>query len=150
MGGGSPGGAPQPGVSSVIAVDTSVWIDWFAGHKTPQVDYLAHCLELGSEDFALVDITLTEVLQGLRHDKDVQRVERSLEDFLVLRLANLADFRAAAAMYRDARKRGITVRSTIDCLIAAACIREEAELLHSDKDFTQLAKVSPLSIVDLG
>lgn len=133
----------------MIAVDTSVWIDWFADRPTPQVAYFAGTLELESEDFALVDLTLTEVLQGLRHEKDVRRVEQKLSAFTILRLSDLADFRAAAGLYRAARRNGVTIRSTIDCLIAAVCIREDVELLHSDKDFDRLADLSVLSVVDL-
>ena len=132
----------------MIAVDTSVWIDWFADRSTPQVEYFAGVLELESEDFALVDVTLTEVLQGLRHDKEVRRVERELSTFTILRLSHLADFRAAAGLYRAARRRGVTIRSTIDCLIAAVCIRQDVQLLHSDQDFNRLADLSTLSVVD--
>ncbi|HEV8560627.1 MAG TPA: PIN domain nuclease [Actinophytocola sp.] len=133
----------------MIVVDTSVWIDWFADRSTPQVEYLAGCIEIRSEDFALVGLTLTEVLQGLRHDKDVRRVERHLASFPILQLEHVADFRAAAGIYRAARRRGITIRSTIDCLIAAACIRADLELLHSDRDFDQLAELTTLNVVDV-
>ncbi len=133
----------------MIAVDTSVWIDWFADRSTPQVEYFDGVLELESEDFALVDLTFTEVLQGLRHEKDVRRVEQKLSTFAVLRLSHMVDFRAAAAIYRAARRKEITIRSTIDCLIAAACIREDVPLLHSDKDFDRLAQLTTLSVVEL-
>jgi predicted nucleic acid-binding protein len=132
----------------VIAVDTSVWIDWFKDRSTPQVEYFDGVLKLESQDFALVDLTFTEVLQGLRHDKDVRRVERKLSSFTILRLSHMADFRAAAGLYRAARRTGITIRSTIDCLIAAVCMREGVQLLHSDKDFDRLADLSELSVVD--
>jgi predicted nucleic acid-binding protein len=133
----------------VIVVDSSMWIDWFANHDTPQVKFFADSLEAVSESFALVDLTYTEILQGLRHDKDVRRVEEVLARFDVLPLTHMADFRAAAGLYRGARQRGITIRSTIDCLIAAVCIRTDYSLLHSDKDFTRLAEVCQLSVVDL-
>jgi predicted nucleic acid-binding protein len=133
----------------VIVVDSSVWIDWFASNSTPQVDFFADCLESVSESFALVDLTYTEVLQGLRHEKDVRRVEQVFSAFEVLPLAHMADFRAAAGLYRGARQRGVTIRSTIDCLIAAVCIRTDYRLLQSDKDFERLAELSQLSLVDL-
>lgn len=131
----------------MIAVDTSVWIDWFAGRDTPAVRFLADHLEHVSEDFALVDVTLTEILQGLRTEADARRVERDLASFEVLRLQDLADVRAAAGLYRAARRQGLTVRSTIDCLIAAVCIREDVALLHNDVDFDRLAELSTLDVV---
>jgi predicted nucleic acid-binding protein len=133
----------------VIVVDTSVWIDWFDDRSTPQVEYFADCLERSSEDFALVDLTFTEILQGLRDDKDVRRVERDLSVFTILGLSHMSDFRAGAGLYRAARKQGFTIRGTIDCLIAAVCIREDVPLLHSDKDFDRLAKLTTLSVVDV-
>ena len=133
----------------MIIVDSSVWIDWFAGKSTPQVEFFADSLEAVSESFALVDLTYTEVLQGLRHEKDVHRVEQVFAAFEVLPLTDMADFRAAAGLYRGARRRGITIRSTIDCLIAAVCIRTDYPLLHSDKDFERLAQLSQLSLVEL-
>ncbi|HEV2778004.1 MAG TPA: PIN domain-containing protein [Actinophytocola sp.] len=132
----------------MIVVDTSVWIDWFADRSTPQVEYFADCLERTSEDFALVALTYTEILQGLRDDKDVRRVERNLSAFTILGLSHMSDFRAGAGLYRAARKNGFTIRSTIDCLIAAVCIREDLQLLHSDRDFDRLAELTTLSVVD--
>lgn len=98
---------------------------------------------------ALVDLVLTEVLQGLRDDRDAKRVEARLTKFDILRLTHMADFRAAAGLYRAVRSKGITIRSTIDCLIAAVCIREDVPLLHSDKDFDRLAQLTTLSVVEL-
>jgi predicted nucleic acid-binding protein len=104
---------------------------------------------LEDEDFALTDVVFTEVLQGLRTEAEVAQVERRLDEFDILRLETLADFRAAAAMYRAARHEGVTIRRTGDCLIAAVCVREGVPLLHSDKDFDRLADVTALSIVDV-
>jgi predicted nucleic acid-binding protein len=134
----------------MIAVDTSVWIDLFRENGTPQARFLERSLNLEDEDFALTDVVLTELLQGLNTERHVLRMERRLADFAVLRLEDLADFRAAAAMYRAARQEGITIRRTTDCLIAAVCVREGVSLLHSDVDFDRLATVTPLSVVDIG
>lgn len=134
----------------MIVVDTSVWIDFFADRHTPQVGYLLRCLDGGEADVALTDIILTEILQGLRTDREVQRVDERLSVFEVLRLQDLADFRRAAALYRSARRQGVTVRRTNDCLIAAVCVREQVPLLHTDSDFDHLARVTELSIVATG
>jgi predicted nucleic acid-binding protein len=132
----------------VIVVDTSVWIDLLRGNQTPQTRFLKTSMRLQEEDFALTDVVLTEILQGLR-EREVLKIERYLSDFRVLRLQTLADFRAAAALYRAARDHGITMRSTTDCLIAAICVREGYPLLHSDKDFNRLADATSLSVVEV-
>ncbi len=95
---------------------------------------------------ALTDVILTEVLQGLRNESDVDRVERSLEACDVLRLETLSDFKPAAGLHRTARRRGLTIRKAMDCLIAAVCIRESVPLLHNDRDFDRLASCTDLLI----
>jgi predicted nucleic acid-binding protein len=133
----------------VIAVDTSVWVDFFRAHPTPAVVFLRTCIAEQPDEVALVDLVVTEILQGLR-EEDVPRVEARLSKFVVLRLEHMVDFRAAAGLYRAAKQNGITIRSTIDCLIAAVCIRADIPLLHSDKDFDRLAKLTTLSTVGVG
>jgi len=133
----------------VIVVDTSVWIDLLKGTQTPQTRFLKRSLSFEEEDFALTDVVFTEILQGLGSEKEVAKIERYLAEFDVLRLQELADFRAAAAMYRETRQQGFTIRRTSDCLIAAVCVREGVPLLHSDKDFDRLASATLLSVVDV-
>lgn len=134
----------------MIVVDTSVWIGYFADRDTPHVAYLAQLLENDAGiDVCLTDIILTEILQGLRTDKDVKRVEERLAVFEVLRLLDLSDFRRAAALYRSARRQGVTIRRTSDCLIAAVCVREQVALLHADSDFDHLASVTDLEIEEV-
>ncbi len=134
----------------MIVVDTSVWIDFFAGRDTAQVIFLLRRLDQQDDEIALTDLILAEILQGLRTDRDVQRVEDRLSVFPVLRLSDLSDFRRAAALYRSARQRGITIRRTSDCLIASVCVREQVQLLHGDRDFDRLAEVTDLRIVRAG
>lgn len=129
----------------MIVVDTSVWIDFFRGTASPAVA-LFTSLITDDAGIALTDVILTEILQGLRSESDVRKVERRLSPFEVLRLDNLDDFRRAAALYRTARRKGITICRTLDCLIAAVCIREGVALLHADADFDRLASCSPLRI----
>jgi predicted nucleic acid-binding protein len=133
----------------VIVVHTSVWIDFFAGRETAQVAYLTGRLENGDEDVGLTDIILTEILQGLRTDREVRRVDDRLSVLEILRLRDLSDFRQAAALYRSARRAGVTIRRTSDCLIASVCVREQVRLLHADSDFDRLAKVSDLDVLVL-
>ena len=132
----------------MIVVDTSVWVDLLRGTTTPQTKFLKRSLRFEEEDFALTDVVFTEILQGVGSEREVAKVERYLADFDVLRLQDLADFRAAAAMYRALRQQGTIIRRTSDCLIAAVCVREGLPLLHSDKDFDRLASATLLSVVD--
>ena len=129
----------------MIVVDTSVWIDFFRGISTPKVEQFVALLDADA-GIAITDVTLTEILQGLRTESDVRRVERRLAFFDVLRLVDLEDFRRAAALNRGARREGIAIRRTLDCLIASVCIREEVALLHDDADFDRLASCSDLLI----
>jgi predicted nucleic acid-binding protein len=127
----------------VIVVDTSVWVDFFRGADVPHVATLVALVDR-DEDVRLTDLVLTEILQGLSSDGDLARVERRLGFFDILRLETLDDFKRGAALYRTARTSGVTVRKTIDCLIASVCIREGAPVLHNDRDFDVLASCSDL------
>ncbi len=133
----------------MIAVDSSVWIDFLTNPTTPQVNLLDGYLSHNPSEIALVDIVLTEVLQGLPR-QHAHRIESLLLDLDVLHLKWISDYRAAAGLYRAARESGVTIRSTIDCLIAAVCIREQATLLHTDVDFDRLAALSELSTIHVG
>lgn len=132
----------------MIAVDSSVWIDFIAGRPTPQSLFLKQSLLREPGQIALIDVVFTEVMRGL-HDKDVQRIEANLLQLTVLRMEWLRDFRAAAGLYRAARKSGVTIRGTVDCMIAAVCIREGALLLHTDADFDRLSEISELATIQV-
>lgn len=129
----------------MIVVDTSVWIDVLAGRRTRQA---LRCVELieGGEPVALTDVIFTEVLQGLGSEDEAELVERHLRAFAVLRLEDLEDFALAASLYRIARNAGVTIRKTLDCMIAAPCVRTGAPILHADADFDRLASCTPLRI----
>jgi predicted nucleic acid-binding protein len=129
----------------VIVVDTSVWIDVLNGRDSPQA---LRCVELieGGEPIALTDIVFTEILQGFRSDREARLVEGHLKAFPVLRLDGLEDFALAAELYRRARRAGVTIRKTLDCLIAVPCVRSGAPILHADADFDRLAECTPLRI----
>jgi predicted nucleic acid-binding protein len=122
----------------LIVVDTSVWIDVLAGRRTKQARRCVELIERG-DPVALTDVVFAEILQGLSSDEDVKLVERHLRAFPILRLEGLDDFALAANLYRDARRQGVTIRNTLDCLIAAPCVRTGAPLLHADADFDRLA-----------
>jgi predicted nucleic acid-binding protein len=129
----------------MIVVDTSVWIDVFNENATPQARRAVELIEDG-EPVALTDVILTEILQGLRTEEEARLVESRLCAFPILRLDGVEDFVLAAELYRSARRAGVTVRKTLDCLIAAPCVRTGAPLLHNDADFDRLASCTPLRL----
>jgi predicted nucleic acid-binding protein len=133
----------------MIVVDTSVWIDVLNDNAT---EVASRCVELieSGEPIALTDVIFTEILQGLGSEEDVRLVEEHLRAFPILSLDGLADFALAAELYRSARRVGITLRKTLDCLIAAPCIRTGAPLLHADADFDRLATCTALRLYPLG
>ena len=131
----------------MIVVDTSVWIDVLNEVDAPAATRCVSLIE-GGEPVALTDVILTEVLQGLSDEQEAREVERHLRAFPVLQLESLDDFALAAELYRAARRHGITIRKTLDCLIAAPCVRTGAPLLHADNDFDRLASCTALRIYE--
>lgn len=129
----------------MIVVDTSVWIDVLNGNDTPQAVTVVDLIEQGAP-VALTDIVLTEVLQGLRSDREARSVEAHLLAYPLLRLNAIEDFVLAADLYRTARRAGVTIRKTLDCLIAAPCVRADVPLIHADRDFDLLASCTALRI----
>ena len=117
----------------MILVDSSVWIDYLRGVETKQTDRLDGML--GLEPLAVGDLILTEVLQGTTTDKDFKDVLKLLEGLDVVPLGGQAVAVQAARHFRALREKGITVRKTIDCIIATRCIMDGMTLLHSDRDF---------------
>jgi predicted nucleic acid-binding protein len=118
----------------MILVDTSVWIDYLAG-RTSQKGEVLH-ISLGSVEFAIGDLILAEVLQGVREGPGLRALEARIRAFRVMPLCGEAIARAAAANYRKLRSKGITIRGTIDVIIATWCIENGVPLLHNDRDFT--------------
>lgn len=113
--------------------DASVWIDFLRDRFTPQVDRLQGLFE--SDRLAVADLTVTEVLQGIGREKNLHTAERLLGRLPLIKIADWDVAIAAARNYRLLRARGITVRGTIDSLIATRCIQDNYALLFSDRDF---------------
>ena len=117
----------------MILVDSSVWIDYFNGQSTPQVEILDNLL--GAQPVAIGDLILAEVLQGFRQDSDYTTAKRLLNSLTVFNLLNSDLAIQSADNFRALRKQGITIRKTIDVIIATFCIQENHALLFSDRDF---------------
>ncbi len=129
----------------MILVDTSVWIDFFAGRDLLHVANLEQLI-LNNEDLALCGIILTEILQSIADDTTHRRVQRYLTPLIMLPMPE-AVFIRAANIYRNLRKQGITIRKTNDCIIAATALEHHCLLLHNDKEFLPIAKHYPLKVV---
>ena len=117
----------------MIFVDSSVWVDYFNGKQSVETD----CLDslLGKEPVGLGDVVLVEVLQGFRRDQDYKIAKDLLTTLAGFTLGGQEMAIKSADNFRLLRKKGITVRKTIDVLIATFCINKNLPLLHSDKDF---------------
>ena len=127
----------------MIVVDTSVWIDFFRGNKSIQHRTLHQLIE-AEEDIALTETIITEILQGIKNDKDYKKLKPFLLEFPILRPKGTETYLKAAQIFRDCRKKGKTVRKTADCIIAAICIENKQTLLHNDGDFDQIASCTTL------
>ena len=117
----------------MILVDSSVWIDYFRGAQTPQVDLLDGMF--GRTRLAVGDLIVAEVLQGVRDEREFNLVRKTLDTFTQIDLAGYDIAVKAARNFRALRAQGITVRKTIDSIIATRCIEDGHTLLHDDRDF---------------
>ena len=128
----------------MVLVDASVWVNYLRGTSTRQCEWLDR--HLGSEPLGLTDLTLCEVLQGCP-DRQAGRVAARLMALSVLPTGGAELALAAAEHYRLLRRRGFTVRKTIDCWIATFCLREGHSLLHDDRDFEPFERYLGLEVV---
>jgi predicted nucleic acid-binding protein len=122
----------------LIVVDSSVWIDFLNGRNAPHVRRLRAVL--GTDEVIVGDLMLCEVLQGLGSERAAREVEALLRRFEIVPMAGEEIAVIAARNFRSLRKRGITVRKTIDLLIGAWCIENRRPLLHNDSDFRPMAR----------
>jgi len=129
----------------IILVDSSVWIDYFRGQTTQETEMLDGLL--GSDVLTTGDLILAEVLQGFGNDREFEQAKALL---MTLELENLGGQKIAiqaARNYRNLRARGITIRKTIDSLIATWCIENGSQLLYSDRDFDPFCKYLGLKTI---
>jgi predicted nucleic acid-binding protein len=117
----------------MLVVDSTVWIDYFNGVENPHTDYLHNIVD--QLPILVGDLILAEVLQGFRNDSDFEQARWALGKYLQAEMVSPALALQSAHNYRLFRRKGITVRKTIDSLIATYCIENEHELLHTDSDY---------------
>ena len=129
----------------MILVDSSVWISFFNAQQNVQAAVLKTLIE-NDEDVCLSVHILMEILQGFRADKAFQQVYGYLRMFPIADLGGMPSYVAAAQIFRRCRKKGITIRRGMDCIIAQTAIENDLVLLHDDADFDRLSSVIPLKI----
>jgi len=117
----------------MLVVDSTIWIDYFNGLESLQTNYLHQIAD--QTPILIGDLILAEVLQGFRDDNDFETARRALGKFIQVEMVNPELALQSARNFRLLRRKGVTVRKTIDSLIATYCIENEHDLLHNDSDF---------------
>lgn len=122
----------------MIIVDTSVWIDYFNGKLSEETDSLDKML--GNQEIFLGDLILTEILQGFQEDRLFREAQNILENFPIVPMLGMPLAIQSAKNFRTLRKRGVTVRKTIDVMIGTYCIEKHIPLLYADRDFAPMVR----------
>lgn len=130
----------------MILVDSSVWINYFNGVINPKTDLLDKLLD--EEIIAIGDLIYTEVLQGFKEEKDFKRAKRLFDGLLFFEMLGKDQSVSTIKNFRFLRSKGITVRKTIDMIIATFCIENNTQLLHNDEDFDLIAEYLKLDIYE--
>jgi predicted nucleic acid-binding protein len=120
-----------------VLVDTSAWVDYLNGQPTPAAAAIATVLE-GSDDIYTCGIVVTEVFQGLRRDPGRAQLAQFFAQMTFLEPSGIDLYLKAAEVYRQLRERGITVRSTIDCLVVAIAAEAGCQVLARDRDIDRI------------
>ena len=129
----------------MVLVDTTAWIDFFGGRPEPHVAALQGMIE-DNENLCVCGVILAEVLQGIRSDADYRKTKDYFEAMIFLPMRKTI-FVRSADLYRALRKKGITIRKPVDCMIASVAIENDLLLLHNERDFDQIAEHSELNVV---
>ena len=129
----------------MVVVDTTVWVDYINGADKPACDWLDREIDL--QRIGLTDLTLCELLQGVREEAKADALHTSMMRFVLIPTGGEALAVASAKNYRKLRSKGVTVRKTIDCLIATCCLVQGHSLLHNDRDFDGFEKHLGLRVI---
>ncbi len=126
-----------------VLVDSTVWIDFLRGKVTPQTATLDQCLQ-NRDDLCCCGFVLAEVLQGVRTESEYVATKRQFETLVYLE-DDRSTFELGATVYRELRRKGVTIRNSIDCLIAAVVIQHGVHLLENDRDYRYIDQHYPLN-----
>ena len=128
----------------MVIVDTSVWVDFLKGRETAGVVHLEHLLNT-EVDLFTSGIIVQELLTGIQEKRIRNEVKKDLELFITV-MPSLGTHVRAAEIFDGCRKKGITIRSIVDCLVAALAIEYDLTVLHSDRDYKWISQVYPLKV----
>ena len=126
-----------------VLVDSTVWIDYFSGRETAQTTRLEQCFQ-NRDEICHCGFVLLEVLQGIRDEKELITVKQQFENLIYLE-DNRSTFELGATIYRELRRKGITIRNSIDCLIAAVVMQHDVAFLENDRDYRFIDELFPLN-----
>ncbi len=129
----------------MVIVDSSVWIDFLNRKQTPQTGWLRSAMAGGN--IGLTTLVLTGVLQGIRFENRFRAAEQLFLTMSVFEIVSVSLAAHAARNYRALRARGVTVHSTVDCLVATFCIQNGHRLLHCDADYNFFEQHLGLKVV---
>ena len=129
----------------MILIDTSAWVEYFRATGSAAAVEVRRLLSEATDDVAMCEPVAMEVLSGAGDDVTYAKLERLVNGFPSLAVDDSIDFRAAAQIYRAARRAGRTIRSVNDCLIASIAIRHGAQIVHRDSDFEAIAAMTSLA-----
>lgn len=129
----------------MVLVDTTVWIDFFAGRMLTHIETFESLLEQ-EEDICICGIILTEVLQGIRKETEFKKTKNLFNSLIFLPMS-YSTFLQSAEIYRKLRQKGITIRKSIDCMIASVALENNIPLLHNDKDFLSIERYCKLKVL---
>jgi len=132
----------------MVLVDTTVWIDYLHGINNAETQWLDD--KLGVRPVALTDLILCEILQGVRRDQDFETIRRHFMQFQVFETGGVRLATASAQNYRELRRKGHTIRKTVDCLIASFCLLHGHALLHRDRDYDPFERHLGMHVVHPG
>ena len=130
----------------IVLVDTSVWINFFKGKETDASLYLKN--NLSNLIIATCPVIVQEVLQGIANDKEFNLIADYFNNFIQLVEDQYELAHSAAKLYRDLRKRGVSIRKPNDCLIAGYAMKNDLILLNDDKDFREIARHASLKTIN--
>jgi len=129
----------------VILVDTTVWVDFLRNAQTHQVALLKDSIQRRF-DIIICPIVKMEILQGIGDDSQYKKVKKQLDGLISLAITE-ESYDLAGDIYRKARVKGFTIRKSLDCIIAAVAIQNRVKLLHNDRDFDAIEKVTTLNVL---
>jgi|TARA_R100000789_G_C2953010_1_gene135584 hypothetical protein len=129
----------------MILIDSSVWIDYFNGIYNQKTDFLYS--NLGREEFVIGDLIYTEVLQGFSDERSYRKAKELLDVFPFKNIGGKEIALSSAKNYRILRKKGVTIRKTVDVFIATFCIENNVSLLQNDRDFEPFIRLFNLQSI---